>query len=134
MRLLVVSACVAAIATAPALASPRRLLCVVHPDAIATAALNRSARSEPVQPRARVTVPDVHRVHLDARPPRAVLASSHTHDDDDRDMPWIWRMLRARALSHLPHHDATRFSLALTPVVVTSPSESIPGVGVAGHF
>jgi hypothetical protein len=134
VRLLVATACVAAIATAPALASPRRLSCVLHPDAIATAAPGRSARTEPVQPHTRVTVPDVHRVRLDARPPRAMIVASRTHDHADRELPWIWRVLRERALSHLPHHDDTRFSLALTPVVVASPSDSIPGLGVSGSF
>lgn len=132
MRSLVVTACVAAIAAAPAHASPRRLPSVVHPDAIATS--RPGARIEAVQSRVRVSVLDMRRVRLHAHPRRAILAPSGTHDDGDLELPWIWRVLSERARAHLPHHDDTRFSLALTPVVVTSPSDSVPGLGVSGSF
>lgn len=130
MRLLVIIACMAAVTTTPALASPRRLLCIVHPDAIATA-LERNTAGHP---RRHLVVPDVHRIRLTMRPRRAPIIAVTTHDDGEVEVPWLWRVLRERALAHLPHHDATSFSLALSPVVVTSPSDTIPGVGVAGSF
>jgi len=43
-------------------------------------------------------------------------------------------VLREQIYSRLPRHDDERFTLVLSPVVVTSPSDTIPGVGIAGDF
>ncbi len=129
MRLLAVFACVAALTAAPALGCPRRLLCVVQPDAIATYA---PARIEIPRARTRAAVPDVHRIQLAPRARLAVADVSRTTPDPE--LPWFWRMLREQLHAHLPHHDDARFSFVVSPVVVTSPSDTIPGLGVAGDF
>jgi hypothetical protein len=55
-------------------------------------------------------------------------------------MPWIWRVLKQSVYSQLPTYErrGTRpenhFSLVLAPVVVESPADTVPGVGVEGGF
>lgn len=115
MRLLVVSACVAAMTTGPALANPHALLSIV---------------------------PDVHRVRASAPPrelPRAerlgLPAAPKRHLDGEIEMPWIWQVLRDHVYARMPRYEQPRrFALVVSPVVVTSPSDTIPGVGVAGSF
>lgn len=55
---------------------------------------------------------------------------------DQVEMPWIWDVLSAEVYSRLPRYDQAeaQFSMVLAPVVVTSPSESTPGVGLSGDF
>ena len=52
------------------------------------------------------------------------------------EVPWFWDALSAQVYSRLPtykqRHDA--FTLTLAPVIVTSPSDTVPGVGVSGDF
>ena len=52
------------------------------------------------------------------------------------EMPWIWRALREQVYSRMPTYEKSddSFKLVLAPVVVTSPSDTIPGVGVSGDF
>lgn len=53
----------------------------------------------------------------------------------DVEMPWIWAVLASEVESRLPRYDGTdSFSMVLSPVVVTMPSESTPGVGLSGAF
>ena len=55
-------------------------------------------------------------------------------------MPWIWVVLRKSVYAQLPTYERrgarpeNHFSLVLAPVVVDSPSDSVPGVGVEGGF
>ena len=59
---------------------------------------------------------------------------------DGIEMPWIWVQLRRSVYSQLPRYERVsrraehRFSLVLSPVVVTSPQDTVPGVGVEGDF
>lgn len=52
------------------------------------------------------------------------------------EMPWIWQALRDRVHSQLPqYHERDRaLTIVLSPVVVTSPSDTVPGVGISGDF
>lgn len=52
------------------------------------------------------------------------------------EMPWIWRALRDRVHSQLPQYQERDHALTivLSPVVVTSPSDTVPGVGISGDF
>jgi hypothetical protein len=51
------------------------------------------------------------------------------------EMPWIWMALRAQVYSRMPTYEQGHdFKLTLSPVVVSSPSDTVPGVGVAGDF
>lgn len=49
-------------------------------------------------------------------------------------MPWIWQVLRKSVYAQLPSYERHTFSLTLAPVVVDSPADSVPGVGVEGAF
>jgi hypothetical protein len=121
-----ISVCVAALTTAPALACPRRLLCVVGSDRIAAPEIARRATKPAPFPDVRkVTLSPRSHLTFDARPKL---------DPNVVEMPWIWRVLREQVYSQLPSQRSRRFTLALSPVVVTTPSETVPGVGVAGDF
>ena len=52
------------------------------------------------------------------------------------EMPWIWRVLRERVYSQMPTYERSSddLKLVLSPVVVTSPSDTVPGVGISGDF
>jgi hypothetical protein len=52
------------------------------------------------------------------------------------EMPWIWRVLRDRVYSRMPTYENNNddLKLVLAPVVVTSPSDTVPGVGISGDF
>jgi hypothetical protein len=55
-------------------------------------------------------------------------------------MPWIWQVLRHSVYARMPRYDRiaqraeNRFSLVLSPVVVSSPQDTVPGVGLEGDF
>ena len=51
------------------------------------------------------------------------------------EMPWIWQVLSTQVYSRMPSYEAHHsFKIMLAPVIVTSPSDTVPGVGVAGDF
>ena len=56
------------------------------------------------------------------------------------EMPWIWVQLRRGVYDRMPRYERidrrpeNRFSLVLSPVVVSSPQDTVPGVGVEGDF
>lgn len=125
MRLLVVFTCVAAVTTGPALASPRNLLFVVQP---------APAPPEIARTGTPAAIPDVRTAHL---PPDDHLTFGDAPaklDPAEVEMPWIWRALREQVHTRLPKYEEQRFSVVVSPVVVTSPSDTIPGVGVGGVF
>lgn len=50
-------------------------------------------------------------------------------------MPWIWGAVRARVHSRLPSYRGRNdITVVLSPVVVASPSDTVPGLGIAGAF
>jgi len=54
---------------------------------------------------------------------------------DDIEMPYLWAVVASEVRGHLPRYeDDHRFSMVLSPVVVTMPSESTPGLGLSGDF
>ena len=54
---------------------------------------------------------------------------------DGVEMPWIWAALRERAYSQLPtYRDRNALRVVLAPFVVTSPSDTIPALGISGAF
>ena len=54
---------------------------------------------------------------------------------DEPEMPWIWQVLRREVYARMPRYEKEReFTLVLSPVVVKSQSDTVPGVGVAGDF
>jgi hypothetical protein len=50
------------------------------------------------------------------------------------EVPWIWRALRERFYAKMPTRHTDDLTISLAPVVVTSPSDTIPGLGVSGNF
>ena len=52
------------------------------------------------------------------------------------EMPWIWQSLRERVYSRMPSYKEEKSSLAIVvaPVVVKSPSDTVPGIGISGDF
>jgi hypothetical protein len=100
--------------TGPALACPRQLLCIVETSHAAAPEVSRTTTPAPVPDVRQITLPPDHHLTFEAPPKR---------DPNELEMPWIWRVLREET-----------FTLVLSPVVVTTPSDTIPGVGVAGDF
>lgn len=55
-------------------------------------------------------------------------------------MPWIWQVLKKSVYAQLPTYERhgarpeNTFSFVLSPVVVESPADTVPGVGVEGAF
>jgi hypothetical protein len=61
--------------------------------------------------------------------------TSPRRDPGEVEMPWIWMALRAQVYSRMPTYEKSHeFKITLSPVVVTSPSDTVPGVGIAGDF
>jgi hypothetical protein len=114
--------------TGPALACPRQMLCVVE--------LNRTAPeiAHAPTPSPSVAALDVRTVQLPAD--RGLTFEAPARPDPDAvEMPWIWRVLRDQVYARMPRYEQPqRFTLVLSPVVVASPSDTVPGVGVAGNF
>jgi hypothetical protein len=127
VRLLLISACVVAMTTAPALACPRGVQCLVGLERTAAPEVARAATQR------RVRIPNLRAVRV---APRAHLTfdAPAKRDPSELEMPWIWRVLREQVYAQMPNHRAKRFSLTMAPVVVTTPAETVPGVGVAGDF
>ena len=56
------------------------------------------------------------------------------------EMPWVWAQLRRSVYSRMPRYDhvarkpENHFTLVLSPVVVESPQDTVPGLGVEGGF
>jgi len=55
-------------------------------------------------------------------------------------MPWVWQVLRKSVYAKMPRYERTsqrpenRFSFVVSPVVVESPQDTVPGVGLEGGF
>jgi hypothetical protein len=126
VRFLVVASCVAAFTTGPALACPRSVLCVVKPDVAVAREVAQVAKPS------RVSL-DVRRVHLAPRD-RLTFDAPAKPDPSVVEMPWIWRVLRERVVSTMPSHRSRGLSVTMQPVVVTTPAETVPGVGIGGDF
>lgn len=113
--------------TGPALACPRHIQCFVQADL--------TSGTEIARVRKVAAIPDVRTVRLAAGEHLTFGDAPRKADPGEVEMPWIWRVLREQVVSRLPsYRKPERFTLMLSPVVVTSPSDTIPGVGVAGDF
>ena len=55
-------------------------------------------------------------------------------DPNEVEMPWIWRAVRDKYHANVPSHRSQRLVLRMAPVVVTMPTETVPGLGIAGDF
>ncbi len=89
-----------------------------------------------------VAISQAERTTLPARQARLAV-SLRTHvapRTSANEMPWVWVQLRRTVYSKMPRYDRVarrpenKFSLVLSPVVVESPQDTVPGVGVEGGF
>jgi hypothetical protein len=100
-------------------------MCLVAPE--------RTAPEVPHAAKRRAAIPDVRQAKLAPRP-RLTFDAPRKRDPSEIELPWIWRVLREQVYSQMPSHRAQTVVLRLAPVVVTTPSETVPGLGVAGDF
>lgn len=100
--------------------------------------------AETARPRSPVQIPTL-RIADGTEPVRhtRLQASLQTHVAPKRpavEMPWIWLTLRTHVYARLPTYERVarrpenKFSLVLSPVVVSSPQDTVPGFGVEGGF
>lgn len=113
--------------TTPAIACPHGAQCLVGPGRTASPELARTVSQ------ARVRIPNLRSARV---VPCAHLTfeAPAKRDASEIEMPWLWRVLRDQVYAQMPNHRAKSFTLTMAPVVVTTPSETVPGVGVAGDF
>ncbi len=141
MRLALMAAVVTAGLTAPAAACPHGTRCIAMVSGMAKPGSIRRPRAEtpavPVRPRQlslTVRLSDRDDRH---RPLNRSLSSFrpavvHT---GDIEMPELWAVVASQVTERLPRYqDGVQFSMVLSPVVVTMPSESTPGIGLSGDF
>jgi hypothetical protein len=77
-------------------------------------------------------VPPAERV---AEAVRAPLRAAARLAPGEIEMPWIWKTLREQVYSRMPTYEEPReLKVVLAPVVVTSPTDTVPGLGIAGNF
>jgi hypothetical protein len=66
---------------------------------------------------------------------RAPLVAPARPDPAVVEMPWIWKSIKERVYSRMPtYEEKNELKIVLAPVVVTSPSDTVPGLGIAGDF
>lgn len=117
VRISVLAIATLVVLAAPALACPPRDACVVN--------LNATVRDS-VRPAATVeTVSRALRLPVVNKPGAA----------ESTEVPPFWRVLRDRVYSRMPtYRDSNELKVVFAPVVVTSPSDTVPGLGIAGDF
>lgn len=128
--------------TAPASACPQGTRCIAMASGMAELASVRAHRIEtpaaapaPVQQlsltvhlTASEDVNDSLRRSLTSFRPVVVYA-------EDIEMPELWAVVATTVTAQLPRYETEEaFSMVLSPVVVTMPTESTPGLGLSGAF
>jgi hypothetical protein len=121
--------------TAPAAACPPLDKCLVNLPS--TTQLPHVSRVSPAHgpanaaPQLRTTPPPALDLTKDARE----LQLKPRLAPGEVEMPAIWSALRGKVYSRMPTYEQSEgFKVVLSPVVVTSPSDTIPGLGIAGDF
>jgi hypothetical protein len=139
MRLVLLALVFGAALATPATACPRELRCIVLTvgQPLSVYQIETPAPRRPVHLALRMSSTDEAELIAPLRS-ELVRFEPTVADPTAIDVPWIWVELRARVYNRLPRYDQTdenqQFSMVLAPVVVTSPSESTPGLGVSGAF
>lgn len=141
MRVIVMAGLVGAALAAPADACPQGARCIAMLSGPTELTSIRSFET-PAAPRA------VRDVKLTMRFSGTVQADGYARlhsslrsfeppvpSTDGVEMPWIWEVLASEVHDRLPRYEqADQFSMVLSPVVVSMPSESTPGIGLSGDF
>ena len=140
MRLFLMAGLVGAALAAPADACPQGARCIAMlsgPTELTSIRSFETAAAPVAVPQMTLTVQFID-VRTDRYAPlRNSISSFHPAiaPSDGVEMPWIWRVLASEVEAHLPRYEqANEFSMVLSPVVVSMPSESTPGVGLSGAF
>jgi hypothetical protein len=101
-------------------------MCLVQPEVARASEVPRAQKP--------AAIPDLLRVTL-APDDQLTFEAPAKRDPNEIEMPWIWRVLREQVYAQMPKYERKEaFTLVLSPVVVTTPNDTIPGVGVAGGF
>lgn len=136
MRFRLVAIAVLLDLTAPAMACPPLDTCLTQLPSTTRAPRVSPAHDTDAEPNAgamrRVRSPALDVTQLpELAPPRRAPPGAPA----EVEMPAIWTTLRASVYSRMPTYQQSQdFKLVLSPVVVTSPSDTIPGLGVSGDF
>jgi hypothetical protein len=142
MRALAIGLLLAAALATPSGACPRELRCIVlapvQTEEVDRPEVRFEVRSERphVRPGLAAALPASDTSEHRALRTELITFEPRVTYADQVEMPWIWEVLSAEVKSRLPHYDQAeaQFSMMLAPVVVTSPSESTPGLGLSGDF
>ena len=141
MRIAVMAGLVGVGLTAPASACPQGTRCIAMASGMAELSSVRMQRMEtPAAPQ-----PVRHlslTVHLTASEDgnyslRRSLTGFHpvVVYAEDIEMPELWAVVATTVKAQLPRYETEEsFSMVLSPVVVTMPTESTPGLGLSGDF
>jgi hypothetical protein len=79
--------------------------------------------------------PEVHRATEVVSALRSPMEAPPRKDPTVVEMPWIWKSIKERVYSRMPtYEEPNEIKIVLAPVVVTSPSDTVPGLGIAGNF
>lgn len=140
MRVVVMAALVGVALATPASACPQGTRCIAmssNPSELTSVRTFETA-ARPVVRTVNLTMRHAVDTTADRYAPlRSSLSTFHrvVLPADAVDMPWIWAVVASEVHSRLPRYEqADRFSMVLSPVVVTMPTESTPGVGLSGDF
>jgi len=142
MRMAVMAGLVGVGLTAPASACPQGTRCIAMASGMAEFSSTRAHR---IETPASVPAPVQHlslTVHLTASEDgndslRRALTSFRPAVvySGDIEMPELWAVVATTVKSQLPRYETEEsFSMVLSPVVVTMPTESTPGLGLSGDF
>ncbi len=141
MRVVLMAALVGAGLTAPAAACPQGTRCIAmvsgRPE-LATSRRTRAATPAPTPPPNKLSLTIRVSDWADGRGPLHRSLSSFRPavvHAADLEMPELWAIVASSVKDQLPRYENDeQFSMVLSPVVVTMPSESTPGLGLSGDF
>jgi hypothetical protein len=126
--------------TAPASACPQGTRCIAMASGMAELSSIRMQRTEtpaarpaPVQ-HLSLTVHLTDEGNYSLRRSLTSFRPAVTHAEDIV-MPELWAVVATTVRAQLPRYETEEsFSMVLSPVVVTMPTESTPGLGLSGDF
>lgn len=118
---------VGALTATPAIACPQGASCI-------TTSIARAATAETPAP-AKIVRLALTEDRAPSSPLGRSLATYTPEDPDELEVPWIWQVIETEVKGRLPRVEQDNtFSMVVSPVVVRSPSDTVPGVGLSGDF
>ncbi len=138
MRVIVMTGLLGAAFATPASACPQGARCIAMVTRPASFTSVRKDLSPPPPPRkisltVRLAPPSAD--HLASLRSSLTTFEPTVHHAGDVEIPYFWAMVATEVVSHLPRYqDDDQFSMIVSPVVVSMPTESTPGLGLSGDF